>query len=146
MQTTTRTATTTTRLPPPPLPPPPSPWEPRHHHSAAPGRTKAMQGRYVGHKQSPPKDIVKAQLQAAAPVPPEAKFDRGRREARRGHAAISGWMPGNPGTSLLNIAFSRFLFRPPQAAMLTMLALARKTGTGSRFVGALGVGWPSTFL
>jgi hypothetical protein len=53
---------------------------------------------------------------------------------------------GNPGTSLLNIAFARLLFRPPQAAMLTMLALARKTGTGSRFVGALGVGWPSTFL
>jgi hypothetical protein len=31
---------------------------------------------------------------------------------------------GNPGTSLLNIAFARLLFRPPQAAMLTMLALA----------------------
>ena len=124
--------------------------EPRHHQPSQPLRSAQHERRVrkeVGGSQiEPAQRHRRAPLQAAAPVPPEAKFDRGRREARRGHAAISGWMPGNPGTSLLNIAFSRLLFRPPQAAMLTMLALARKTGTVSRFVGALGVGWPSTFL
>ena len=53
---------------------------------------------------------------------------------------------GNPGTSLLNIAFARLLFRPPQAAIAHDVGPSSKNGNWVSFRRCSGGGYRLLFL